>query len=228
MQNSSCICVENIWLEIIKNNRHYIIGGIYRHPNQLISEFHTEFESVLNIISSQKTPCFVAGDFNIDLTKCDVCKSTAEYVDMLFLNNFVPTVVMPTRITSRSATLIDHMYFYQGSMLDDLCRIESGNFLNDLSDHLPNYTVLVNEHKVSKTHRPLVRIFSRDNKENFAKALSSMKWDTVYSQNDVNLAYNNFASIISNAFNQSFPLTRLSRKRTKYKIWVTTALKKVV
>ena len=135
---------------------------------------------------------------------------------------------MPTRITSRSATLIDHMYFYQGSMLDDLCRIESGNFLNDLSDHLPNYTVLVNEHKVSKTHRPLVRIFSRDNKENFAKALSSMQWNTVYSQNDVNLACNNFASIISNAFNQSFPLTRLSRKRTKDTKWVTTALKNVV
>jgi hypothetical protein len=129
---------------------------------------------------------------------------------MLLLNNFVPTVMMPTRITSRSTTLVDHMYFYQGR--DEVFRIESGNFLNDLSDHLPNYTALVNEYKVSKTHRPLVNIFSRDNKENFAKASSSIKWNAVYSQNDVNLVYNNFASIISNAFNQSFPLTRLSRK----------------
>jgi hypothetical protein len=146
---------------------------------------------------------------------------------MLLLNNFVPTVVMPTRITSRSATLVDHMYFYEGSKLSEFSRIESGNFPNDLSDRLPHYTVLINEH-ISETLRPLVRIFSRDNKDIFAKALSSVKWDAVYRQNDVNLVYNNLASIISNAFNQSFPLTRLSRKRMKDKKWVTTALKKVV
>ena len=113
LPNSSTNRVENIWLEIVKD-KHYIIGGIYRHPNQNISIFRDSFDPVLNRLSSQKYPCLIAGDINIDLTKCNVNNQTAEYVDMLLLNNFVPTVVMPTRITSHSATLIDHMYYYEG------------------------------------------------------------------------------------------------------------------
>jgi exonuclease III len=136
LPNSSTNRVENIWLEIVKNNKHYIIGGIYRHPNQNISIFRDSFDPVLNRLSSQKYPCLIAGDINIDLTKCNVNNQTAEYVDMLLLNNFVPTVVMPTRITSHSATLIDHMYYYEGKKPSEFVELESGNFLNDLSDCL--------------------------------------------------------------------------------------------
>ena len=32
----------------------------------------------------------------------------------VLLHGFVPVIVMPTRITSRSATLIDHIYYYGG------------------------------------------------------------------------------------------------------------------
>jgi len=31
--------IENVWLEVDEKNRYYIIGGIYRHPNQQIDEF---------------------------------------------------------------------------------------------------------------------------------------------------------------------------------------------
>ena len=33
----------------------------------------------------------------------------------VLLHGFVPVIVMPTRITSRSATLIDHIYYYGGN-----------------------------------------------------------------------------------------------------------------
>ena len=112
-----------------QNNKHYIIGGIYRHPYQQIEEFKLNLEYVLNKISNGKHPCFVAGDINIDLTKCSSSKQTAEYVDMLLLSNFIPTVIMPTRITSWSATLIDHVYYYEGKKPNEFLQIESGNFL---------------------------------------------------------------------------------------------------
>ena len=32
LQNSPQNRLENIWVEIIKNNTNYIVGGIYRHP----------------------------------------------------------------------------------------------------------------------------------------------------------------------------------------------------
>jgi hypothetical protein len=48
----------------------------------------------------------IAGDMNIDCeTNCD----TAEYIDMLLTNNFMPVLVMPRCITTNSTTLIDHI-----------------------------------------------------------------------------------------------------------------------
>jgi len=51
----------------------------------------------------------------------------------------LPTVIMPTRITTKSATLIDHIYYYEGKNNTKNIHAKSGNLLN-LTDHLPNYT----------------------------------------------------------------------------------------
>ena len=114
----------------------------------------------------------ITGDINIDLVKCDSNRKTAEYVDTLLLNNFVPTVIMPIRITPRSATLIDHIYYYEGIKPYEFLKIVSGNFFCDLSDHLPNYTLLINTATGGKATRPLIRIFSENNKEKFCSIFS--------------------------------------------------------
>jgi len=163
------IKVENIWIEICKNETKYIIGGIYRHPNNSIAEFQKSLDDVLHRISAQNSPCLLAGDFNIDLCKTERNKQTADYVDSLLINNFLPTIIMPTRITSRSSTLIDHIYYYEGSNNKKKTKVKSGNLLCDLSDHLPNYTLIMHE-KINHTKtRPLIRLFSKQNKELFAK-----------------------------------------------------------
>ena len=56
----------------------------------------------------------LAGYFNIDLSKTEVNVDTLNYVGTVLTNNFTPTVSMPTRITSKSCTLIDHV-------LEDFC-----------------------------------------------------------------------------------------------------------
>jgi len=111
MSNTSVNCIENIWLEVDNNNGHHIFGGTYRHPNQQIDDFMGCLDCVLNKIANQNYPRFIAGDINIDVTKCNLNKQTAEYVDMLLSNNFVPTIILPTRITSYSATLVEHMHY---------------------------------------------------------------------------------------------------------------------
>ena len=128
--------VENIWLMITKNGKSYIVAGIYRHPNQNHSEFTSSMENVLGKISNQDLPCIIAGDLNIDLSKCDSNKSTAEYVDNLLTNNFMPVIVMPTQITSHSVFLIDHIYYFESPKNKHTLQVKSGNFLEDISDHL--------------------------------------------------------------------------------------------
>ena len=140
--------VENLWLQVSSSSKKYIVAGIYRHPNQNISEFKCKLESELQKLSVQSTPCIIAGDINIDLLKFEVHSGTAEFVDTLLINNFSPIITMPTRITSRSSTLIDHIYFYPGTKYP-WCdsNIKSGNILSDITDHLPNFIFILNNSK---------------------------------------------------------------------------------
>ena len=77
--STSCNRVENMWLEIQYGKEKYIVGGIYRHPNQSISNFTSAMEPVLNKIAEQKSPCLIVGDINIDLTKYTSSCDTAAY-----------------------------------------------------------------------------------------------------------------------------------------------------
>ena len=131
--------VENLWLEVTKNSSKYIIGGVYRHPGYKISKFIEQMDNTLTQISNCKTPCFIAGDINIDLKKYQYHQDTKVYLDTLIMNNFTPVVVMPTRITDRSATLIDHICYSDCGKHNASSIITGGNLWCDITDHLPNF-----------------------------------------------------------------------------------------
>ena len=57
-------------------------------------------------VSKCNVPCIIAGDININLLNCSTDKHTDEYMKNMLLHGFVPVIVMPTRITSRSALTI--------------------------------------------------------------------------------------------------------------------------
>lgn len=103
---------ENIWMEITKDKRKYIIVGIYRHPNQNVKSFQHYMDEVMADIATRRITRITASDMNIDLTKCETNCDTAKYIDMLLTNNFMSLLEMPTRITATSGTLIDHIYCF--------------------------------------------------------------------------------------------------------------------
>jgi len=161
--DSSTECpVENLWIEVTKNSSKYTIGVIYRHPGHKISNFAEKLDNTLTQISNCKIPRFIAGDSNIDLKKSQYHQDTKEYLDTLIVNNLTPLVVMPTRITDRSATLIDHIYYSDCSKHDTNNIITGGNLWCDLTDHLPNFAFLSNNRrkKYDYTTSPLVRLHS--------------------------------------------------------------------
>ena len=55
---------------------------------------------------------------------------TDTYVDGVFSRGFLPRILMPTRVTHRSATLIDHL------LTNDITSTSSsGIIINDVADH---------------------------------------------------------------------------------------------
>ena len=71
-----------------------------------------------------------------------------------------------------------------------------------------------------------LEFFRKKNLTNFRSELQNADWGVVYENNDVNISYNNFLNILTNAFERLFPFVKLSRKRMKDKPWFTSALKK--
>ena len=61
--------IENVWVEITKKNKTYIIGGIYRHPDQNITEFKNILDVSVHKMQDKKCTYFIIGDLNIDLLK---------------------------------------------------------------------------------------------------------------------------------------------------------------
>ena len=220
--------VENLWIEINKHKTKYVVGGIYRHPNQNVNTFNDILSDKLAQISRAKKPCIIVGDINIDFMKITNNNCTKDYLNNLLVNNCLPMLLMPTRITEKSATLIDHIYYYQGGNSKRELKIISGNIFSDISDHLPNFILLAcTGGKINYACRPHIRLYTVKNKSKFAQMLGNIDWSTkLYNNEDVNYCYDLFIEEINRCFNASFPLTRLSRKAYHDKKWITKGLKK--
>jgi endonuclease/exonuclease/phosphatase family metal-dependent hydrolase len=87
-----------------------MVGCIYRHPSANLQEFTSELKSIIKQLKNNKHEVFILGDMNVDFLKYSMHADTEEYLDMLYLNNFIPIITKPTRITEHSSTLIDHIY----------------------------------------------------------------------------------------------------------------------
>jgi len=77
--------------------------------------------------------------------------AASNYLDNLLMYNYVPTIVMPTHITDKPSTLIDHIYYSPGPKYNSSFSIHNGNIWCDITDRLPNYCLLVGDN--TKNHR---------------------------------------------------------------------------
>jgi hypothetical protein len=143
------------------------------------------------------------------------------------MHNFIPVLLLPTRITETSATLIDHIYFFNKNWNCDNDRLICGNIYYQLSDHLSNIFILNKTKSVKTTNeRPFIRNFSLNNNETFKYKLSCLRWNAIfYNISDINECFTKFISIVNDLFNECFPLKRISRKAFKDKKWMTGSLK---
>ena len=112
IKSNSSNRIENLWFEISKSGSKFLIGCIYRHPSSSVADFIKLLETTLCKINTRKLPCVLLADMNIDLLK--LCSSTPlrGYINCLVSNNFLPILLLATRVTRSSATLIDHIFTF--------------------------------------------------------------------------------------------------------------------
>ena len=143
-----------------------------------------------------------------------------DYANTMLRNAFMPTIVLPTRITSYTCTSIDHIFYYSKHFRNNLF---SGNLFVDITDHFAN--LLIIGPKKKKQNRPYVRIFSDKNKEKFKNSLSIIKWNEELRNKNTSQAMPLFYEQLTQAYSKSFPFMRKSKKRMNDKPWRTKGLK---
>ena len=113
------------------------MGGLYRHSNRNINNFNGRLESVLQKLQDEKKTCIISGDFNINLLN-NTQSATEEHIRMLFSENIIPHITLPTRITEENMTLIDNILVSLNNTNISTEHL-SGKLFCDISDHLPNF-----------------------------------------------------------------------------------------
>ena len=124
-------CIESIWIEITNNRAKYLIGFIYRPPN-CGQEWIDHFSSELSKIDLLNLEYHVFGDFNIDYTVHTKSFSNRKWNDLQALYGLKQLVEEPTRVTSKSSTVIDHIYTNNREKISEVYVPKLG-----ISDHYP-------------------------------------------------------------------------------------------
>ena len=220
--------VENIWMETTEK---MVIGVLYKHPGcttDCLNSFTQQLESNITKINAENKRCIIMGDLNIDGSKISTNEHVKNFADSLLENNYIPLITSPTRITENSASIIDHIIINR-NFITISEEINAGNIYSDITDHLPNFTIIKqNTWKTQTNSRPMVRIFGQNNEEKFKQKLHKANWEPVHATQNEDTALNNFYNIYNKAFNESFPIKMLSRKRAKDKKWMTAGLRRAI
>ena len=108
---------ETIWVEIVTTkNKNILCCCAYRHPSCNPVRFKEHLESSLSHLTRENKNIFLTGDFNINLLNCENNPGSNDFLQMLDSYFFLPYILQPTRITERSATLIDNIFTNSYSM----------------------------------------------------------------------------------------------------------------
>ena len=218
--------VESTWCQIDNGKkRSIVVGCIYRHPNNNLTNFIDQLNNIIKSINPNKYDLFLLGDINIDFMKANSHPETDEYLNMLFSHGLLPIVTKPTRITCHSATLIDHIYTNYS-----ISHITSGIATIDISDHLPVFCILKSQIKRANSRR-YYRDFSNFHKENFILDISQLDWSLIlHPSKTLHAKTQDAIDAIQLIVNKHAPMKLASQAKQKQmsKPWITKGILKSI
>ena len=216
---------ESIFIELRLSSKTIIIGTIYRPntpPKADIDIFMHTMQQLQNILNTENKEVIIMGDINIDLLKFSTHTKTNEYLENTFSQGYVPIITKPTRITSYSATLIDHIY------INKQANAISGILITDITDHLGIFSILKfnSKSKQISSDSTTFRSHNQFNMTNFNNLLQGTDFTPVLEIICPNLAYDTFLNIYMEAYNAAFPIKTsiIPKKYIKKSPWITKGL----
>ena len=214
----------------LSEHKYIIIGNIYRPPTGPLADlkkFVDKLEEILYIINTDSElkmndDVVLLGDFNIDLIKYNKNYETSRYLDVLFNKGLTPGITLPTRVTNKSSTLIDHISFKNTD--NYVC---SGVFNFSIADHLPTFFMRKLGESKEKLDSPIwFRDMSRKNTEKVLDIIRKKDWSSIVQENRPKYAFDKYFTELQIIIEQNFPLKlkKPTSNNKKEKPWMTNEL----
>jgi len=217
---------ESIFIEIVnKSERNIIVGVIYRpntEPHANMDIFSSNIEDIMDTIQNEKNKqCMIMGDCNVDLLRFTSHAKTNDFLEGIFSHGFIPVISKPTRVTTSSATLIDHMY---SNLITS--SYHSGIIINDVADHFGTFCIYERKSKHSEQATSKRRSFSIENMTIFKNMLKEIDFGDILNTECPIMAYDAFLNKYLTAFDKSFPLRekKVTPKFIRREPWFTSGL----
>ena len=165
------------------------------------------------------------GDYNIDLLKHSTHNPTSEFLDLMFSNSFIPLINKPTRVTHKTATLIDNIftniYKHENKYL-------TGILTTDISDNNIIFHIAPSQFSQQKEHHKLIRLINSSNLEKYTTAIQNHDWSLVNHHNLCQTAFSYFSETLKGIFHDAFPVIKVKQRYRNRLPWLTQGLKNAI
>ena len=217
--------IESLCIEIQFENECYFVCLIYRRPGSDFDQFMLSYNHI--ICNTRRKNCLIFGDFNLDLLRYETSNIVESFVHSNFENSFYSVVNKPTRVTSHSATVIDHIWcnFVNNSFV-------SGVLLTEFSDHFaPFMRIMVDTEVREPNGLSYYRDWSKLEDGNFISRLlvemQKFNFSVIY---DVDISLNNLLHTIADTIDAICPMKCLNFEYDKIepKPWITIPIRQLI
>ena len=182
--------LEHSWNEILlENNPNILIGVFYRHPKKASDNtFLEQLKCSLSKIKIRSKYIIFCGDFNYHILKYEYNNFSARFLNLMYSNFLQPCITEPTQIVpGNRPSLVDNTFI---NNIDK--NLHSGNLLDKLTDHLPNFVIIENMNKKTSKQKIKVRDmihFTLDENLAYLKDLDSVLLQDFSNVNDMFKSY---------------------------------------
>ena len=179
----------------------FTVGIFYRPPDE--SKFIETITEDFYKLNAENNDLFILGDMNINLrnSTCPLVKKYQEFISTFGLKQLIQ---QPTRITSSSSSLIDHVLTNANDKIS-----QSGILDIGLSDH----QLIFCTRKLTKSKTGLPKYINFRSMKKYTKLLFKEKLEDINFPNyenfqDAGLAYSDFTNKLTSIINNIAPLKK--------------------
>ena len=221
------VYIEPLTIEILSDNkRNTLVNALYRPPNGQIEPFEAFLNNIFSKIKTSNKLFHIAGDFNLNLLDHDTNTKVQRFLNLVYRNCMIPTINKPTRVTRKTATVIDHIL--TNSFCDTV--FKTAIYKCYVSDHFPICFIIPSPSKqenVTETTFITERILNTKSTELFKQKLYKTSWDEMEMSQNPDQAYKTFLTKFSGLYNIYFPTKMIKLKNKDLNSpWITKGIKK--